>query len=269
MIIINMSNIADSNNYFVSHSPTFQDGSPFLGFRLPAAQTFTSYSPSNDVNTYLQAVTGRGGWKQRQLLQSDHGTEILSKAVKNQLNEAVSNLDFPGYHHKASCQRDTDCSDGQLCYVFNDQVLGSQHGPVCSDVVYPEISLGNRFNQGIPLRQHSNFCESDKECSGKDKYTGKPKKGMKCNHYNKGPSMRSDIGMCQVEYESKGDRFFLEQPPGFTMPMNEPLQQCNSDIDCGPTGINGWTRCKKAGDKNSYCTWSGQTVRRSGSTVFR
>ena len=258
-----MSNIADSRKYFDSHSPTFQDGSPFLGFRLPAAQTFTSYSPSNDVNSYLQAITGKGGWKQRQLLQSNHGTNILSRAVRNQLDNSVSNLAFPGYHSRSSCQRDTDCASGQLCYTFNDQVFGAQQGPVCSYTVYPEISLGNQFNKGIPLRQHNNFCMSDKECTGKDEFTGKSKQGMKCNHYIKGSSMREDIGMCQVEYESKGKRFFLQQPPGMKMPMNEPLQTCKSDIDCGDTGINGWTRCQESGDGNSYCTWAGQTFRQN------
>lgn len=246
-------------NYFESKPPMYSNGTPFLGYKLPAAQTFTSFSPSNDMNAYLNAITGMSGWKQRQLLQSRHGTEILNQAANGQLTDAVSNMVFPGYHSRASCQTDSDCGTGQTCYTFNDQVFGAQQGPTCSDTVYPEIMLGNQFNNGKPLRQYSNYCMSDTDCKKIDEYTGKAKKGMMCNHFYKGPNLFEDIGMCQVEYESGGRRYTLQQPPGWKMPIQEKLHECETNSDCGESGVNGWSRCVKSGDNKSYCVWPGQT----------
>lgn len=261
-----MSNIADSKKYFYSHSARFQDGSSFLGFRSPAAQTFTSYSPSNDINGYLNSVTGKNGWEHRQFLQSEKGGEFLQAAMKKARDDAITKLDFPGYHAETSCQRDNDCNKGQVCYIFNEKKFGTSHGPICSDVVFPEISLGNKYNKGIPIRQHSNFCKKDEDCTGEDEYTGKPKKGMKCNHYTTG-NKKEDIGLCQVEYTTGKEKFFLQQPPGLRMSLDEKLESCKHHVDCGKSGINGWTRCEPAGDGKSYCSYPGQTIREHGAVV--
>lgn len=248
------------NELLTSKPPTFENGSDFLSYKAPAGQTFTSYSPSSDINAYLQAITGLSGWKQRELLQSKYGTEILKQATNGAETNSVSYLRTPGYHSKAACQTDADCPDNQTCYTFNEQVFGPQQGPTCTPTVFPEILLGNAHNNGTPLRQYSNFCYTDEDCSGVDEYTGKPKVGMTCNHYYKGPSVYSNNGLCQVQYESEGRRYNLQQPPGWTMPLQERLRECNTDKDCGSSGINGWSRCTSGAiDGKKYCVWPGQT----------
>ncbi len=250
----------DAEKYFKSDPPTYQNGSTFLGFRVPAAQTFTSYSPSSDINAYMQALTGLGGYKQRSFLQSPYGTQVLSEGVSGQSSNSVSYLGFPGYHSKAACQTDSDCGDQQICYAFNEQVFGPQQGPTCSPTVYPEILLGNSANNGKPLRQNSNYCYTDEDCQGIDKFTGKKKVGMSCNHYYKGPSIYEKNGLCQVQYENGGRRYHLKTPPGWVWPLNQKLKECNVQSDCGVTGINGWTRCVGgSADGKKYCVWPGQT----------
>ena len=64
--------------FFQSSPPTYDNGSIFLGYKVPGSQTFTSFSPSSDINAYLQAITGLSGYQQRQLLQSPNGTEVLN-----------------------------------------------------------------------------------------------------------------------------------------------------------------------------------------------
>lgn len=246
--------------YLKSVPPTYDNGSIFAGYRVPAAQTFTSFSPSSDMDAYLQSITGLSGYKQRKLLQSSVGSQILAQGASGQLSNSSSYLGFPGYHSQAACQSDSDCTGGQLCYAFNEQVFGPQPGPTCSNTVFPEISLGNAYNNGTPLRQNSNYCYTDEDCQGIDKFTGKKKVGMNCNHFYKGPDMFEKNGMCQVQYESGGKRYYLKTPPGWSWPLNQPLQKCNSNTDCGPDGVNGWVRCMGgASDGNKYCLWPGQT----------
>lgn len=247
-------------SFFKSDPPTFDNGSTFLGYRVPAGQTFTSYSPDSDNNAYLQAITGLSGYKQRQLLQSASGTEILNQSVNGKNKDAVSYLGLPGYQSKASCQQDSDCGNGQVCYTFNDQTFGPQQGPTCTPAVYPEISLGNTFNKGKPLRQYSNYCQIDSDCQGIDEYSGMPKIGMDCNHYYKGPNTFEKTGLCQVQYESKGQRYYLKTPPGWVHPLNEKLRECKTQADCGVTGVNGWVRCVGGSeDGKNYCVWPGKT----------
>jgi hypothetical protein len=127
-------------------------------------------------------------------------------------------------------------------------------------MVYPEVLLGNALNNGKPLRQESNYCYTDEDCQGIDKFTGKRKQGMSCNHYYKGPSIYEKNGLCQVQYENKGRRYFLKTPPGWTMPLNQKLNECNVQSDCGVGGINGWFRCVGGSDDGKkYCVWPGQT----------
>lgn len=238
--------------------PLFSNGKPFLGFRLPASQTFTDYSPSNDINSYIRSITGLEGSQQRKLLQSSHGTELLGLAARYQLADSISNLAFSGYQARASCQQDSDCGSDQVCFTFNNKTNNAQQGPTCSDAVYPEIELGNKYNNGKPLRQSSDPCKTEQDCRGIDIFSGQPKRSMTCNHYFRGETYE-DTGMCQVHYYNKGRVFTLKQPPGWSLPLQEKLTQCESDSDCGPTGINGWVRCKKSGDNNNYCVWPGQT----------
>ena len=248
-----------NNSLLKNNPPTLTDGSLFFGYRVPGSQTFTSYSPSSDMSAYLQDITGLSGWKQRRLLQSPNGTEILSQGVSGKSKNNISYLGSSTYGSKASCQGDADCGTGQVCYTFNNQTIGPQQGPTCSPTVFPEIMLGNQFNNGKPLRQYSNFCYTDSDCKKTDKYTGKPKHGMKCNHYYKGDQFEQN-GLCQVEYESGGKRYFLNQPPGWTIPLNEPLKSCKKQTDCGSSGINGWSRCASGAlDGKNYCTWPGRT----------
>jgi len=246
--------------YFTSKPPTYDNGGLFLGFKVPAAQTFTNFSPPSDLNAYLNAISGLSGFEQRQLLQSKSGTEVLGQAASGKLSDNTSFLGIQTFPSKASCQTDSDCGSNQVCYTFNELTFGPQQGPTCTNTVYPEIMLGNEYNNGKPLRQESNFCYTDQDCKGIDKWTGKPKVGMSCNHYYKGPSIYSDNGLCQVNYESNGRRFYLNTPPGWVFPLNQKLTTCKSQADCGLTGINGWTRCvggSEDGDK--YCVWPGQT----------
>lgn len=255
-----MSKLDQTIKYFESSPPTFNNGSAFLGYKVPAAQTFTSYSPSSDINAYMQALTGLGGYKQRALLQSPAGTQILSQGANGQTTDSVSYIGLPSYHSKASCQTDSDCPNGNVCYVHNETTFGAQQGPTCSSVVWPESILGNAYNNGVPLRQESNYCYTDEDCQGIDKFSGKPKKGMKCNHEYKGPGIYEKNGICQVQYESGGRRYYLKQPPGFVYPLNQPLQECKVQSDCGSTGINGWFRCVGGSDDGKkYCLWPGQT----------
>lgn len=247
-------------NFFKSNPPRLDNGSTFLGYKVPAGQTFTSYSPDSDNNAYLQAITGLSGYKQRQLLQSPAGSEILNQSVQGRESNALSYLGLPGYQSKASCQQDADCGGGQICYAFNEQTFGPQQGPTCSPSVFPEIALGNNFNDGKPLRQYSNYCQTEQDCQGVDQYSGKPKVGMSCNHYYKGPSNFEKTGLCQVQYESSGKRYHLKTPPGWVHPLNEPLRECKTQADCGPSGINGWSRCVGGNaDGKNYCVWPGQT----------
>jgi hypothetical protein len=247
-------------NYLKTIPPTFDNKGDFLSFKQPAASTFTSFSPASDVNAYLQAITGLSGWKQRNLLQSKYGTEILNQAANGSQTDSISYLRVPGFHSKAACQTDSDCSSGQTCYTFNSQTFGPQQGPTCSDTVYPEVLLGNVYNQGAPLRQHSNSCYTDDDCKGIDQLSGQDKHGMQCNHNYKGPNIFEKSGLCQVQYESNGRRYFLQQPPGWKMPLQEDLQECSSQADCGPSGVNGWSRCSAgAADGKMYCVWPGQT----------
>jgi hypothetical protein len=255
-----MSKLDKPPKFFQSTPPTYDNGSIFLGYKVPGSQTFTSYRPSSDMNAYLQAITGLGGWQQRQLLQSPSGTEILNQAANGEVGDSVTYLGSQGYHSKASCQQDSDCPTSQICYSFNEQVFGPQQGPSCSPTVYPEIILGNQFNDGQPLRQYSNYCYTDEDCQGIDQYTGKKKVGMTCNHYYKGPSMYEKNGLCQVQYDSNGRRYHLKTPPGWVKPLNEKLRQCNVQADCGPSGVNGWVRCVGGSqDGKKYCVWPGQT----------
>lgn len=250
----------NSLKFFQSNPPRFDNGSTFLGYRVPAAQTFTSFSPDSDNSAYLQAITGLSGYKQRQLLQSSIGTEILNQSVQGRETNALSYLGNQGFQSKASCQQDADCGDKQICYAFNEQTFGPLQGPTCSPTVYPEISLGNSFNKGKPLRQYSNYCQDDQQCSGIDEFSGKPKVGMTCNHYYKGPNVFEKTGLCQVQYESKGKRYHLKTPPGWTQPLNEELRECRVQADCGPSGVNGWVRCVGGSeDGKKYCVWPGQT----------
>lgn len=246
--------------FFQSTPPTYENGSIFLGYKVPGSQTFTSYSPSSDINAYLQAITGLSGWKQRQLLQSSNGTEVLNQAANGQVTDSVSYLGIPAFHSRASCQQDSDCGNNQICYAFNEQVFGPQQGPTCSPSVYPEIILGNEYNSGKPLRQYSNYCTTDEDCQGIDEFSGKPKRGMTCNHYYKGPSVFEKTGLCQVQYENSGKRFHLKTPPGWVRPLNEKLRECKVQSDCGPGGVNGWARCVGGSqDGKKYCVWPGQT----------
>ena len=247
-------------SFFKSDPPTFDNGSSFLGYKVPAGQTFTSFSPDSDNNAYLQAITGLSGYKQRQLLQSASGTEILNQSVNGRNTNAVSYLGLPGYQSKASCQQDSDCGNNQVCYSFNEQTFGPQQGPTCTPVVYPEIALGNSFNDGKPLRQYSNYCQTNTDCQGTDEYSGKSKVGMDCNHYYKGPSTFEKTGLCQVQYESKGRRYNLKTPPGWVHPLNVKLRECKTQSDCGPSGVNGWVRCVSgSSDGKNYCVWPGKT----------
>lgn len=247
-------------SYFQSSPPTYENGSTFLGYKVPGSQTFTSYSPSSDMDAYLQAITGLGGYQQRELLQSPSGSEILNKAANGKTNNSVSYMGIQGFGSSASCQQDADCGGNQICYAFNEQTFGPQQGPTCSPTVWPEVMLGNQYNDGRPLRQYSNYCQSDSECGGIDEYSGKPKVGMNCNHYYKGPSVFEKTGLCQVQYEAGGRRNFLKTPPGWTQPLNEKLRECNTQADCGITGVNGWSRCVGGSDDGkSYCVWPGQT----------
>lgn len=250
----------NSLKFFQSNPPRFDNGSTFLGYKVPAAQTFTSFSPDSDNSAYLQAITGLSGYKQRQLLQSSIGTEILNQSVQGRESNALSYLGNQGFLSKASCQQDADCGDKQICYAFNEQTFGPLQGPTCSPSVFPEISLGNSFNKGKPLRQYSNYCQDDQQCSGIDEFSGKPKVGMTCNHYYKGPNVFEKTGLCQVQYESKGKRYHLKTPPGWTKPLNEELRECRVQADCGPSGVNGWVRCVGGSDDGKkYCVWPGQT----------
>lgn len=255
-----MSKLDMPPKFFKSSPPTYDNGSMFLGYKVPGGQTFTSYSPSSDINAYLQAITGLSGWQQRQLLQSSSGTQVLNQAANGQTTDSVSYMGLPGFHSRASCQTDSDCASDQICYAFNEQVFGPQQGPTCSPTVYPEIILGNALNNGKPLRQYTNYCYTDEDCQGIDQFTGKKKQGMTCNHYYKGPSIFEKNGICQVQYESNGKRYFLKTPPGWVMPLNQKLKECNVQSDCGPGGINGWQRCVGGSDDGKkYCTWPGQT----------
>jgi len=246
--------------FFQSSPPTYDNGSVFLGYKVPGSQTFTSFSPSSDINAYLQAITGLSGYQQRQLLQSPNGTEVLNQAANGQVTNQVSYLGLPAFHSKASCQQDADCGNGQICYAFNEQVFGPQQGPTCSPSVYPEIILGNQFNEGKPLRQYSNYCSTDEDCQGIDQFSGKDKVGMTCNHYYKGPSIFEKTGLCQVQYENSGRRYHLKTPPGWVRPLNEKLKECKVQSDCGPSGVNGWSRCVGgSADGKKYCVWPGQT----------
>lgn len=250
----------NSENYFKSYVPTYSNGSIFLGYKQPASQAMTSFSPSSDINAYMQAISGLGGYKYRNLLQSKVGTQILSEGMNGTGNVSTSFLRFPGFHSKAACQTDQDCGNNQICYAFNEQVFGPLQGPTCSPTVYPEIVLGNMSNNGKPLRQHSNYCFTDEDCKGVDKFSGKNKVGMSCNHFYKGPDIFEKNGLCQVQYEDKGKRFFLKTPPGWVMPLNQPMKECKTQSDCGVTGINGWTRCVGgSNDGKKYCVWPGQT----------
>ena len=255
-----MSKLDKPNQYFKSYVPTYSNGSTFLGYRQPAGQFMTSYSPSSDINAYLQATSGLSGYKFRELMQSKIGSQMVGQGVAGTSNTSSSLLRVPGFHSKAACQTDSDCGNNQVCYAFNDQVFGPQQGPTCSPTVYPEIIIGNKFNNGKPLRQHSNYCYTDDDCSGIDKFTGKNKVGMTCNHFYKGPDIFEKNGMCQVQYENNGKRFFLKTPPGWVLPLNQKLKECNTQSDCGVTGINGWSRCVGgSNDGKKYCVWPGQT----------
>lgn len=255
-----MSRLDTPPSFFQSSPPTYDNGSKFLGFRVPASQTFTSYSPSSDMNAYLQAITGLSGYQQRNLLQSPSGTEVLNQAANGQTDNSVSYLGNSGYHSKASCQQDSDCGNNQICYTFNEQTFGPQQGPTCSPTVYPEVLLGNQFNDGKPLRQYSNYCSSDNDCQSIDQFSGKNKVGMSCNHYYKGPNTFEKTGLCQVQYDSKGRRYFLKTPPGWVMPIQDKLKECKVQSDCGDSGINGWVRCTGgSSDGKKYCVWPGQT----------
>lgn len=247
-------------NVFKSIPPTYENGSMFLSYRQPAAMTFTSNSPSSDMDAYLQAITGLGGWEQRALLQSKSGTELLSQAASGKTLDNVSYLGSSTYGSRASCQTDSDCPTGNVCYTFNDQVFGPQQGPTCSPTTFPEIMLGNTYNNGKPLRQYSNYCYTDTDCKGVDELTGKPKIGMSCNHFYKGPSVYSQNGLCQVKYQDKGRDFYLQTPPGWVFPLQTPLNECSTQSDCGLGGINGWARCVSgSSDGKKYCVWPGQT----------
>lgn len=255
-----MTKSGNSLKFFESHPPIFDNGSTFLGYKVPGGQTFTSYSPDSDNNAYLQAITGLSGYKQRQLLQSSAGTEILSQSVNGKESNSVSYLGIPGFQSKASCQQDSDCGNNQICYAFNEQTFGPLQGPTCSPSIYPEISLGNTYNQGKPLRQYSNYCQSEQDCKGIDEFSGKQKVGMTCNHYYKGPNTFEKTGLCQVQYESKGKRYHLKTPPGWSQPLNDPLRECKTQDDCGPSGVNGWVRCVGGSDDGKkYCVWPGKT----------
>ena len=247
--------------FFKTKPPTFNNGSDFLGYKVPAAQTFTSFSPSSDMDAYLQNITGLGGYQQREFLQSSSGTSVLDQSMSGSTDNALTYLGPSAFHSKAACQQDSDCGNSQICYTFNELTFGPQQGPTCSAAVYPEIILGNNYNEGKPLRQYANTCRTDTDCEGVDRLTGKPKKGMTCNHFYKGPSEFSEDGLCQVQYENNGERHHLKTPPGWTTPLNSKLKQCNTQADCGETGINGWTRCVSGSDDgNKYCVWPGQTA---------
>ncbi len=255
-----MAKLDSGNKYFKSYTPQYTNGSTFLGFKQPGAQFMTSFSPSSDINAYLQATSGLSGYKFRELMQSKIGSQMVGQGMAGTSNVSSASLRVPAFHSKAACQTDADCGDGQTCYAFNEQVFGPQQGPTCSPTVYPEIMLGNAVNNGTPLRQESNYCYSDADCQGVDKYTGKRKVGMTCNHFYKGPDVFEKNGMCQVQYEDKGKRFFLKTPPGWVWPLNKRLRECKTQSDCGVTGINGWTRCVGGSDDGKkYCTWPGQT----------
>lgn len=255
-----MTDLDSRNKYFKSNIPTYSNGSSFLGYKQPAGQFLTSWSPSTDDYANIAATTGLSGYRLRELLQSKIGTQVLNQGVSGTSSVASSYLGFPGFHQKASCQTDSDCPSGNTCYAFNEQVFGPQQGPSCSPTVYPEIMIGNSMNNGKPLRQESNYCYTDQDCQGIDKFTGKNKVGMSCNHFYKGPSIFEKNGMCQVQYEDKGRRYFLKTPPGWVWPLNQKIKECNTQSDCGVTGINGWTRCVGgANDGKKYCVWPGQT----------
>lgn len=255
-----MSKLDPPPKFFQSSPPTYDNGSVFLGYKVPGSQTFTSYSPSSDINAYIQSLTGLSGYKQRQLLQSPNGTEVLNQAANGKITDSVSYMGIPAFGSRAACQQDSDCSNNQICYTFNEQTFGPLQGPTCSPTIYPEIILGNEYNEGKPLRQYNNYCSTDEECNGIDQFSGKPKKGMTCNHYYKGPNVFEKTGLCQVQYDSGGKRYFLKNPPGWTKPLQTKLKECNVQSDCGPGGVNGWSRCVSgSNDGKKYCVWPGQT----------
>jgi hypothetical protein len=83
---------------------------------------------------------------------------------------------------------------------------------------------------------------------------------MSCNHFYKGPSVYSQNGLCQVKYQDHGRQFYLQTPPGWVFPLQQKLNECKTQSDCGTDGINGWARCVGgSSDGKKYCVWPGQT----------
>ena len=238
--------------------PRNSDGTLFLGYKVPATY-LSSYMP-NDEDAYLEKITGKSGNELRELLQSPIGAQLIAQSQSGQLNRNVTYMSSPGFGVGA-CSSDGDCATNQLCYLSGGKSRATTISPkMCRDVVYPEMTLGNAYNNGTPLRQYSNVCQTDKDCQGIDAYTKKPKKGMACNHFYRGP-IAEQYGLCQVTYNGRdGKRFFLPTPDGLDKPLYSPLLECKTNTDCGPSGINGFTRCVSgAADGKNYCLYPGQT----------
>lgn len=207
-------------------------------YRAPAGQTFTDHS--NDLDAHVQSLTGLTGTKYRQFLQSKEGLDLVMSLTESRVKKNLKDMAGVG-----ECHADSDCAWNEICMDG------------CTKAIYPEILLGNAFNGGYPLRQFSGPCRTDDDCLTNDPVTGIPRIGMKCNHNYKGEE-REDIGMCQVQYDTgTGLRKYLKTPTGWIQPLNSELHQCDVSSDCGPSGINGWTRCELAGDGNKYCVWPG------------
>lgn len=238
--------------------PRKSDGSLLLGYKTPAAY-LSNYMP-NDEDAYLERITGKKGNELRELMSSAVGSQLIAQSQSGDLNKNVSFLTSPGWGG-GSCSSDGDCATNQLCFSFGSKSRDSTVNPrMCRDVVYPELTLGMPFNNGVPLRQESNVCQTDKDCEGIDAYTKKPKKGMACNHFYRG-EVPEKYGLCQVTYSGRnGKRFFLPTPAGWDRPLNTPLTECKTNADCGKSGVNGWLRCVSgAADGKNYCLWPGDT----------
>lgn len=85
------------NKNFEHNPPTYSDGSLFLGYNTPAAQTFTSYTPSSDIEASIKSITGFHGWEKRQHLQGEKGTKIAkcihTKKISNKISDLSSHDD--------------------------------------------------------------------------------------------------------------------------------------------------------------------------------
>ena len=135
--------------YFKTKSPTYPDGTPFLGYNVPAAQTFTSFSPSSDVEEHLNVVTGKSGWEKRLHLQSKTGFDMVKSMSDEKLKKSLKSYTTPHYHFIDVCKKNSICKIGGTCTIYNDNIFGPQQGPFCPDSSQKEMYLRqftNYFN---------------------------------------------------------------------------------------------------------------------------